>query len=101
MALLGSLIMHGKIKTTEAKAKEIKGRIDKIITKAKKAAVEAKKVAVLRDLKREINEAAAKKLTGELIGKFAKRNSGYARIIKLGSRKSDNSKMAMIELIED
>lgn len=98
--ILGSLILHEKIKTTEAKAKETKILIDKIINKAKSAKVEAKKVAIIRELAKKIPQAAVKKITGDFIEKFSERNSGYARIIKLSPRKSDGAKMAIVEFVD-
>ncbi len=98
--ILGSLILHEKIKTTEAKAKEVKMLIDKIINKAKLAKIETKKVAIIRDLGKKIPEVAVKKLVGDFIDKFSKRKSGYVRIIKLAPRKSDSARMAMVEFVD-
>lgn len=98
--LLGSFIMKEKITTTEAKAKEIKPMVDKIITKVKKMSKdETKKVAVLRDLRKELPLIAVKKLAGDFSAKFAERSSGYTRIIKMGQRKSDGAEMAVIEFV--
>lgn len=98
--LLGSLIMKEKITTTEAKAKEIRPMIDKLITKVKKiSADETKRVAIIRGLRKEIPLMAVKKLSGEFSEKFSKRSSGYARIIKVGQRKSDGARMAVIEFV--
>lgn len=98
--LLGSLIMKEKITTTEAKAKEIKPIMDKIITKVKKmSANETKKVAVIRDLRKELPVMAVKKLSGDFSKKFSGRSSGYTRIIKLMQRKSDGARMAVIEFV--
>lgn len=98
--LIGSFIMKEKITTTEAKAKEIKPMVDKIITKLKKISTdETKKIAVLRDLRKEIPLMALKKLSGEFSNKFETRSSGYSRIIKLGRRKSDGAQMAVIEFV--
>jgi large subunit ribosomal protein L17 len=97
--MLGSLIMHEKIETTEAKAKEMKSRIDRIINKAKSGKDEKKKLAVRKNLKKFIPEMAIKKLTGEFLNKFDGRASGYARVIRLNPRKSDNAKMAIVEFV--
>lgn len=97
--LLGSLIMEEKIETTEAKAKEIKGMIDKIVNKAKQTQVEAKKLAAIRDLSNRIPAAAVKKITGEFLSKFSGRTSGYTRIIKLSPRQSDSARIAVIEFV--
>lgn len=98
--LLGSLILHGKIRTTEARAKEIKGAVDKIVNKAKQAKVENKKVAAVRDLKNKIPPVAVKKMTSDFIERFSARGSGYSRIIKLAARKSDGARMAIIEFVD-
>jgi large subunit ribosomal protein L17 len=98
--LLGSFIMREKITTTEAKAKEIKPMVDKLVTKAKKiGADETKRVAILRDLRTELPLGAVKKLTGEFSAKFSTRNSGYTRVTKIGQRKSDGARMAVIEFV--
>lgn len=98
-SLLGSLIMEEKIETTEAKAKEVKMLIDRFIRKAKEAQTEVKKVAATRQLRAKLSAEAVKKLTGEFVSKFAERNSGYTRIIKLSPRKSDSARMAIIEFV--
>jgi large subunit ribosomal protein L17 len=98
--LLGSLVMREKITTTLAKAKEIKPMLDKLVTKSKKiSSDETKKVAVLRDLRKELPLGAVKKLTGEFGAKFSARNSGYTRITRIGQRKSDGAQMAVIEFV--
>ncbi|HAI74532.1 MAG TPA: 50S ribosomal protein L17 [Candidatus Moranbacteria bacterium] len=97
--MLGSLIMQEKIETTEAKAKELKDKIDRLINKAKKGQNTTRKLAVLRDLKKFIPAMAVKKLMGDFLNKFEKRNSGYTRIIKLSPRKSDSARMSIIEFV--
>jgi large subunit ribosomal protein L17 len=98
--LLGSLIMREKIETTEAKAKEAKGKIDKVINRAKKGKGDSLKVSVIRELKRVLPEPAAKKISGDFLNKFSGRNSGYTRVIKLNPRKSDGARMAIIEFVD-
>ncbi|MFA6382984.1 MAG: 50S ribosomal protein L17 [Parcubacteria group bacterium] len=101
--LLGSLIMEEKIETSEAKAKEIKGMIDKIVNKAKQTQIDSpaggKKLAAIRDLGNRIPAAAVKKMTGEFLSKFSGRTSGYTRIIKLSPRQSDSARIAIIEFV--
>ncbi len=98
--LLGSLIMNGKIVTTEAKAKEINPRLDKIISRVKKMqSGKIDKVATIRILKNRIPYEAVKKIMEDYSENFKARNSGYARIVKLKNRESDKAKMAMIEII--
>lgn len=98
--MLGSLIMNEKIETTEAKAKELKNQIDKLINKAKKHPKEgSERLAVRRDLKKYIPLAAVEKVMGEFLKKFEGRKSGYTRVIKLAPRKSDNARLAIIEFV--
>lgn len=98
--MLGSLIMKEKIKTTEAKAKEMKAKIDRIINRAKLSKDEAKVVAIKRDLRTKIPLMAVKKITGGFLDKFSDRTSGYTRIIKLAPRKGDAAKIAVIEFVD-
>lgn len=98
--LVANLILSEKITTTEAKAKEIKPLMDKIITKIKKAGEDSqKKVSVIRDLRKKLNADSVEKITGEFLKKFNDRNSGYTRVVKLADRKSDSAKMAVIEFV--
>jgi large subunit ribosomal protein L17 len=94
--LATSLIESGGIETTEAKAKELRPFVEKLITKAKTGTLHARRLAVRHVQKR----AAADKLFQELGPKYATRKGGYTRIIKVGHRKGDAAEMARIELIE-
>lgn len=93
--LASSLILHERIETTEAKAKEAKGITERFITKAKKQSL-----ATRRALLGVLPERTVKKLMGELAKRYENRPGGYTRIIKLGPRKSDGAKMVIIELVE-
>lgn len=98
--LLGSLVIKERIITTEAKAKEIKPHMDRLISKASKISNDpASKVAVIRELRKNLPLVAVKKLTGEFLTQFGTRKSGFTRIIKLGQRRSDSAKMAVIEFV--
>ena len=98
--LLGSLIMHEKITTTEAKAKEVKHFIDQVVNKAKEARTnDTRKVALLRQLNQEVPAMAAKKMLGEFSERFESRASGYVRVVGLEARKSDGARMAIIEFV--
>jgi large subunit ribosomal protein L17 len=94
--LASSLIEHGSIETTEAKAKELRPFVEKLITKARAGTLHARRHAVRHVHKRE----TADKLFQELGPKFAKRPGGYTRILKTGHRKGDGAEMARIELVE-
>jgi large subunit ribosomal protein L17 len=97
--LLGSFFMNEKIKTTEAKAKEIKPMIDRLITRVKKAVEPQEKISVARELRKYLPVPAIAKLTGDLMKKFDGRSSGYSRIIPIGKRKSDGAEIAVIEIV--
>lgn len=91
-----SLVKSGKITTTEAKAKELRPFIEKLVTKGKPATVSSRRnvTAKLQNRKPE-----AKKLVDEVSKKYQDRKGGYTRIMKLPRRKSDGSKMAVIEFV--
>jgi large subunit ribosomal protein L17 len=95
--LATSLIESGAIETTEAKAKELRPFVEKLITKAKEGTLHARRMAGKHVHKRE----ASDKLFQELGPKFAKRAGGYTRILKTGHRKGDGADMARIELVEN
>jgi len=94
--LATALIEAGAIETTEAKAKELRPFVEKLITKAKTGTLHARRLAVRHIHKRE----AADKLFQEIGPRYATRNGGYTRILKTGHRKGDGADMARIELIE-
>ena len=92
-----SLVRDGQIKTTSAKAKELQPMIEKIITHAKKDTVAARRLVATR--LGEPSEDTLKKLFTEIAPKFAERNGGYTRIIKLG-RTSPGREEAIISFVE-
>src|SRR4029450_2467587 len=93
--LATSLIENGAIETTEAKAKELRPFVEKLITKARSGTLHSRRLAGRHVQKRE----AADKLFKEIGPRFAKRPGGYTRILKTGHRKGDGADMARIELI--
>jgi large subunit ribosomal protein L17 len=98
--LLGSLIIHEKVTTTEAKAKEVKLFVDQVINKAKEARSNAdRRVTLLRQLNQEVPAMAVKKLSGDFMERFESRQSGYTRVVKLEPRKGDGARMAIIEFV--
>lgn len=88
-----SLINNGKIETSEAKAKELRPYIEKVITRAKTNSVFSRRI-----LRAKLG-ADSVKLFEEIAPKYKDRNGGYTRIIKLGHRKSDGSPRAIIEFV--
>ena len=95
-SLAKSLIEKGAIETTEAKAKELRPFVEKLITKAKTGTLHARRLACRHIQQRE----TADKLFQEVGVKFASRNGGYTRILTVGHRKGDGAEMARIALIE-
>lgn len=93
-ALIVNLIKRGKIKTTEARAKEVRPMIEKLTTKAKNGTMADRRIVISR-----IGEQAAKKLFTDIAPKYKDRTGGYARITKLPRRPGDASKMAVIEFV--
>ena len=93
--LVLSLVLHEKIKTTEAKAKSLRPLMERIITRAKMDNLRNRREV----LKKVIAQKAVKKLF-EVIGpRYKDRQGGYLRIIKLKARKGDAAKIALIELV--
>lgn len=95
--LINALIIHGKIKTTQAKAKAVKGLIDKLVVKAKIGTLHARR-QLLSFLN---NKTAVKKLIEEIAPKAITRTSGFTRMIKIGRRKGDQAPVVNLELIAD
>ncbi len=93
--LATSLFLHGKIKTTEAKAKELRVVAEKFITRAKSDNVSNRRI-----LAKSLSSFTVKKLVEEIAPTFKKRNGGYTRLMKMGPRKSDSASMAIIELVK-
>ena len=93
--LVASLIAAEAIVTTEAKAKALRPVAEKVITKAKKGGVHNHRqvISFLRD------KDMAHKLFEEIGPRYADRNGGYTRILKLGPRHGDNAPMARLELV--
>ena len=94
-SLASALILNGKIKTTEAKAKELLLFVEKYINLAKN-----KDLATRRFLLKFFSVKVVKKLADEIGPRYKGRKGGYTRIIKLGPRKSNGAKMAIIELVK-
>lgn len=97
-SLVAALFTNDRIKTVEARAKEIRPDVDKIITWAKKGDLHSRRLAIAalgdKELVREVFEKVAQ-------GQFADRQGGYTRIMKLGTRKGDNASMVIMELVTE
>lgn len=94
--LASSLIQHEVIETTEAKAKELRPFVEKLITKAKSGTLHDRRMAGRHVRERDV----ADKLFQEIGPRFATRPGGYTRILRTGHRKGDGAEMARIELVE-
>ena len=92
-----SLIEHSRIKTTLAKAKAVKPFAEKLITIGRKNTLHARRLALAYLFH---NQAAVRALFEKVAPRTAGRNGGYTRIIKLGSRNSDASEMALLEWVD-
>jgi len=105
--LATALFEHGKITTTEAKARRLRPLAERLITKAKRGDLHSRRLVMRvindRTTKRMASPAdkAVHNLFSEIAPRYANRNGGYTRIIKIGSRKGDNAPMAVIELVEE
>ena len=94
-SLANSFLLHEKIKTTEAKAKELRSFAEKMITKAKSL-----DLANRRLLAQDLTPKMTKKIIDDVAPRYTGRSGGYTRIIKLGPRHSDGAKMVIIELVK-
>ena len=94
--LVGDLIRHERLRTTEAKAKEVRPLAEKMITLGKDGSVHARRQAFAYVNDKDV----VKKLFDDIAPRFTARSGGYTRIIKLGPRTGDGAPMAQLELVE-
>jgi large subunit ribosomal protein L17 len=94
--LAGALIEHGRIRTTEAKAKAVKPIAEQMITLGRRGDIHARRqaIAYLR------SQDVVHKLFSEVAPRFADRPGGYSRIVKLGPRQGDAAEMVYLELVD-
>ena len=101
--LATSVIMYGKVETTEAKAKDMRSVVDELITLGKKGDLAARRQAAAYIRNVVADEATQKtvlqKLFDEVTPKYKDRNGGYTRVVKTGTRRGDSAPMAFIELV--
>lgn len=93
--LTTSLLENGKIETTVTRAKEVRSTADKMITLGKTNTLHSRRQALSYITKEDV----VKKLFDEIAPKYADRNGGYTRIVKIGPRRGDAAEMAIIELV--
>jgi large subunit ribosomal protein L17 len=94
--LAGALIEHGRIKTTEAKAKAVKSFAEQMITLGKRGDLHARRLA-LAELR---SQDVVHQLFADVAPRFADRPGGYTRIVKLGPRYGDAAEMVYLELVD-
>ena len=94
--LISELIRHERIQTTEAKARAIKGDVEKIITLAKRGDLHSRRLALCTISDPEL----VKKLFDEVAPRYADRAGGYTRMMKLGPRQGDAAPMVLLELVK-
>lgn len=92
--LMSSLILYESIRTTEEKAKAIRGRIDRIITKVKK-----KNGTPQDGLSAFLSDGAIKKLVRDVVPRLSERPGGYTRIVKIGKRIGDSADMVLMSWV--
>ena len=95
--LLTSLFEHGKIETTLPKAKDLRPAAEKLITKAKRGDLHARRQVIASVSTLNV----ANKLVDGIAPQLTKRDSGYLRIVKTGLRRGDNAQMAIVEFVDD
>ena len=91
-----SVLRYERVKTTEAKAKEVQGRVERVITLAKQGDLAARR-RVVSEFPNE--PLVVTKLFDEIAPKYADRTSGYTRIVKIGLRRGDAAPIVQIELV--
>ena len=94
--LAGALITHGRIETTEAKAKAVRPYAEKLITLGKRGDLHARRLAMAELRSNDV----VHHLFSDVAPRFADRNGGYTRIVKLGPRLGDAANMAIIEFVD-
>ncbi|MFN4111016.1 MAG: 50S ribosomal protein L17 [Ignavibacteria bacterium] len=95
-SLAVALFKHKKIKTTVAKAKEARIFVERLITKARRGDIPARRYVARFIKDREV----LKELFNEIVAKIGKRPGGYTRVVKIGARKGDGADLAILELVD-
>jgi large subunit ribosomal protein L17 len=95
LSVTQALIQKEKIKTTEAKAKEVRPLVEKLVTKGM-----SNTIASRRNLSRYLSPRMTKKIIEDISPRYSARKGGYTRIVKLNPRKSDGARMAILEFVK-
>ncbi len=94
--LLSTLVLNGEVHTTTARAKEVRSRVERLITLAKRGDLHARRLA----LSRLPHQKAVHHLFDELGPRYADRSGGYTRTLRLGTRRGDGAPIMMVKLVE-
>jgi len=93
-----SLIKHKRIITTQEKAKELRGFVERLVTFAKKNNLHGRRL-IMKKIKGNLKKEISNLLIHDIAPNYSDRNGGYTRIIKLNNRKNDNANMSLIEFV--
>jgi len=94
--LMVSLVEHGRIKTTEARAKEVRRHIEKVVTLGRKGDLNSTRLVIARLANKELGLELVKNIAP----RFKDRPGGYTRVIKIGRRPGDTAEMAFLEFVD-
>tara|TARA_B100000686_G_scaffold313153_1_gene358254 strand:- start:12 stop:386 length:375 start_codon:yes stop_codon:yes gene_type:complete len=95
--LVSELFKRERITTTEAKAREVRGAAEKMITKGRRGSLNDRRLVAAK----LSDDSVVKKLFNEIGPRFANREGGYTRLLKLMQRKGDSASMALLEIVEE
>jgi len=98
MNMASSLVLHKRIRTTDAKAKELRGYVERLVTYAKKESLHGRRL-IQQKIPGSLGKKVANILIHEIAPEYKDRAGGYTRIIKLGNRKNDNAPVSLIEFV--
>ena len=97
--LASALILHKRIQTTDAKGKELRGFVERLVTYAKKGNVHGRRL-IQKNIQGKRAKQIANILLHDIAPNYEDRNGGYTRLIKLNNRKNDNASVSLIEFID-
>ena len=97
--LASALVLHKRIKTTDAKGKELRGFVERLVTYAKKGDLHSRRLIQKKILGKR-SQQIANILIHDIAPIYSDRNGGYTRLIKLNNRKNDNASISLIEFVD-
>ena len=97
--LAASLVIHKKIRTTEAKGKELRTYVERLVTYAKRGDIHGRRL-IQKKISGKRGKEIANILIHDIAPAFADRQGGYTRLIKLNNRKNDNAPVSLVEFVD-